>query len=147
SSQYPVKYAWGTEANVNAVGGNYLQERYPGATESFSFTGTSVGLTMWMGPARGTATVTISDTSPVTQVIDTYQATTGDKTFSWSGLANIKHTVKLTVNGANNPPSTGVWIGLDAIQVNGSPATPGLTATWSDGPGFGYRFTGQKGAA
>ena len=144
AGQYPLKYTWGSVSNAGAVGGSYLQGQYADATQAFAFKGTSVSLIMWAGPDRGMATVSITGSS-VNETIDTYQAAAGDKSFTWTGLSNKKHTVTLTVNGTENPASTSALIGFDAVQVNGSPFAPKLTTTWSDGPGFGYRFSSQTG--
>ena len=148
SDQYPLQYAWGKVVNAAAVGGSYLQDQFADAGESFPFTGTSLDLIMWGGPDRGTAKVTITSAgqADVTQTIDTYAASAGDQTFSFNGLPAGKHTASITLTGQKNAASSGTYIGFDAVRVNGAPFTPKLSATWSDGPGFGYRFTRQKGA-
>jgi hypothetical protein len=149
-TDYPVKYGWGTVNNASALGGSYVQEQYPQASEKYSFTGSSLDLVMWAGPDRGTAKILI--TSPghpkVKQTINTYAAAPGDLTFSWPALVAGKHTVTITATGANIAPSTNTWVAVDAITVDGSTTmTPKGTARWSDGPGYGYAFTGQKGAS
>ncbi len=147
----PIKYGWGVVKNAGALGGSYVQERYPNASEKYSFSGSSLGVVMWAAPDRGTATVVITSTTApkkITQQINTYAASGGDLSFSpWGALPAGKHTVTITTNGANVAPSTGTWVAIDAITTDsGTDATPKLTGMWSDGGGYGYRFTGQKGA-
>jgi hypothetical protein len=148
--QYPVRYTWGTVANAVALGGSYVQELNPNASEKFSFSGTSLALVMWGGPDRGTATVTITSTgaTKITQQINTYAASPGDVTFSWPSLVSGSHTVTVMVNGADVAPSTNTWVSIDAVTENGSTiVTPALTGMWSDGGGYPYVFTGKKGAS
>jgi len=147
-AQYPLKYAWGKVSNAAATGGSYLQDQYPGASESFAFTGTSLDLIMWCGPDRGQASVVITTPGQpdVVQTIDTYSAGAGDKTFSFPSLPSGKHTATVTATGNANAASTDTLIGFDAVRVNGSAFAPTLAATWSDGGGFGYVFTRQKSA-
>jgi hypothetical protein len=145
---YPLTYKWGSVSYAGAVGGSYLQEGLVNASESFSFTGTSLGLVMWSGPDRGKAKVVITTKGEAnnTRGIDTYAATAGDKTFSWTGLSNAKHTVKIVVRGTQNAQSTGPLIGFDAVTVNGTQFNPKLTARWSDGAGTNVWLSGQTGA-
>jgi hypothetical protein len=140
-----VTYFWGNVKKAAALGGSFVQDKWQGATEKFSFTGTSLDLVFWGGPNRGKATVTISTSgSPaITQAVATHAATAGDKTFSWSGLAAVKHTVTITVKGTRNGASSDTLIGVDAFKVDGiTTDTPVLTASWS--PIFGYTFTTQQ---
>ena len=143
-------YQWGIVKKASALGGSYVQEQYGHASEKYWFSGSSLGVVMWTRPDGGTATVTItSATTPKTQTttIDTYAAVRGDHTFSWSSLPAGTHTVTITTTGSHGPASTGSWVTIDGIIVDGTTsATPRLTATWSDGPGYGYEFTGQKAA-
>ena len=124
-NQFPVKYAWGTVPNAAALGGTYVQEQFPGASETYSFTGSSLGLIAWAGPDRGTAAVKI--TTPghpaVSQTIDLYAPSAGDATFSWPSLVAGKHTIKITANGASNPPSAGSWVSIDGFSVTAPPST------------------------
>jgi hypothetical protein len=144
-------YGWGVVKNSSALGGSYVQEQYADASETYSFSGSSLGLVMWMRPNGGTATVTITSTTApktTTNTIDTYSALTGDHTFTFFPLPPGRHTVTITTTGAHDAASKGSWVTIDAISVDGVvTSTPVLTATWSDGPGYGYDFTGQGGAS
>jgi hypothetical protein len=143
-------YEWGTVDNASALSGSYVQEQYADASERYSFSGSSFGLVMWTRPDGGTATVRITSATAktTTRTIDTYAAVARDHSFSWTSLAPGKHTVTITTTGAHRTASTGSWITVDGVIVDGATtAAPSLTATWSDGPGYGYVFTGQKGAS
>jgi hypothetical protein len=120
--QFPVRYAWGAVVNAAALGGSYVQELNPNASEKFSFSETSLALVMWGGSDRGTATVTITSTgaTKITRQINTYAASPRDVTFTWPSLVSGSHTVTVMVNGANVAPSTNTWVSIDAVTENGS---------------------------
>jgi len=146
--QYPVKYTWAKVVNAAALGGSYVREFYPAATESFTATGASLGVVTWNGPDGGTATVTITTPGQptITQGIDTYAAVAGDVVNTFGGLPAGKHTVKVTVDGAHNGTSTGNWVRIDATVVGGvTNNTPALTAMWPNYPAA-YAYTSTKGA-
>jgi hypothetical protein len=143
-------YEWGTVENASAQGSSYVQEQYADASEKYSFSGSSFGLVVWTRPDGGTATVRITSATAktTTRTIDTYAALARDHTFSWASLPAGKHTVTITTTEAHRAASTGSWVTIDGVVVDGATtATPSLTATWSDGPGYGYVFTGQKRAS
>jgi hypothetical protein len=142
-------YKWATVKDPAALGGSYVEEDYPNATQTFTAKGSSVGIVTLDGPTGGTATVTVTTPhqTTVTQVINTYQATLGEQTTTISNLPNGTHTVTLSVNGANVSPSTGTWVRLDGVVVNGvMQETPKTTALWPNFPGS-YTYTGSKGAS
>jgi hypothetical protein len=148
--EFPQRYSWGEVANENAFGGSYVEERYPNATASYTFTGTSFELWMWGGPDRGTATVTVTSANAPTitkRRINTYAATPGPIKFSWPQLAAGSHTVTVTTTGAKDDQSTDAWVGIDAVVVNDvRTETPRLAATWAQPTGYPYSFTGTKNA-
>jgi hypothetical protein len=147
--QYPLKYAWGKVKNAGALGGSYLQEVFPGATLTFTASGTSIGLVMWKGPDGGTASVKVTNQGGTVRhlSIDTYAAAAGDATTTVSGLTNTAHRVTITVDGTSNPPSTGSKVRLDATVSGGvTNATPKVTAFWPNYPGA-YVYTNTKGAS
>jgi hypothetical protein len=151
-NQYPITYKWGTVTNANAHGGSYATESASPASETFSFSGGSLDVFLWQGPAQGIATVKVTTPGKkaVTQTVDTYSATKGDllPAATFTGLAAGPHTAVITVTGTKNAASTGTAIGVDGFNVDGVPNdTPKLTARWSDGPGYGYAYTRQKGAS
>jgi hypothetical protein len=131
-SQYPVTYTWASVKRAAALGGSFVQEESPGGSETFSATGTSVGIVTWDAPDGGTATVTVTNgTTRVTRTIDTYAASPGDQTSTISGLNNIAHSVTIRVKGAHDASSTGDWVRIDGTIVGGvTQDTPGLTAAW-----------------
>ena len=147
--EFPQRYSWGEVANENAVGGSYVEERFPNATASYTFTGTSFELGMWGGPDRGTATVTITSAGApkITETVDTYRPTPRPIKFSWPQLAAGSHTVTVTTTGAKDDRSTDTWVGIDAVVVNDvRTETPRLAATWAQPTGWPYSFTGTKNA-
>jgi hypothetical protein len=146
--QYPVSYKWETVKNTSALGGSYVEERYPGATETFTATGTSVGIVTWDAPDGGIATVTVTNGKkpPVTQTIDTFAASAGDQTTTISGLTSGSHTVTIGVDGTSDASSTGQWVRVDATVVSGvTHVSPTLTALWPNYPG-NYAYSGAAGA-
>jgi hypothetical protein len=142
-------YKWATVKDPAALGGSYVEENYPNATQTFTAKGSSVGIITLDGPTGGIATVTVTTPhqTTVTHVINTYQATPGEQTTTISNLPTGTHTVTLSVNGANVSPSTGTWVRLDGIVVNGiTQGTPKTSALWPNFPGS-YTYTGSKGAS
>ena len=144
---YPVKFTWAKVVNAAARGGSYVQNNSAGQTETFTATGSSLGIITWNGPDGGTATVTVTTPGQptVTRVIDTYAATAGGITTTISGLPTGTHTLTVSVDGAHNPASTGTWVRVDAMVVAGVVKnTPALTASvWPNFPGD-YAYTGAK---
>jgi hypothetical protein len=129
-----VTYAWASVEQAGALGGSYVQEESPGGKETFSATGSSVGIVTWDTPNGGTATVTVTNGKgkpKVTRAIDTYAASTGDHTTTIAGLNSAAHTVTIEVKGARDASSTGDWVRIDATVVGGvTQDTPKLIAAW-----------------
>jgi hypothetical protein len=132
-SQYPVTYAWATVKQALALGGSYVREESSGGKETFSATGTSVGIVTWDAPNGGTATVTVTNgRKKLTRSIDTYAASAGDRTTTISGLDSAAHTVTISVNGGHDASSTGDWVRIDGTVVGGvTQDTPKFTAEWA----------------
>jgi len=135
-AQYPLKFGWGSVSNAAASGGSYLQDKWAGASTTWSFTGTSLSLVFWGGPDRGVANVVVTTPGQpnVTATLDTYAAVAGHVTVALPTLLAGSHTVKITANGTKNGTSTDTQVGLDGYQT----ATTSVTtwhpaATWSGG--------------
>ena len=144
-NQAPIAYKWGSVTNSS---GTYVTAGEAGATETHSFTGTSLGIHFWYGPSAGQAIVKVA--GQPAQTVDTYAATAGDQIYTFPNpLPAGKHKVTITVGPNTNASSSGDNIGIGAFIVNGTTdAAPKLTATWSDGPNhsYGYAFSREKGA-
>ena len=146
--QYPLSYKWAMVKNAAAQGGSYVEERYPGATQSFQASGASVGIVTWNAPDGGTAAVKVTTPNQptITKRIDTYAPVAGDHTATISALPAGTHTVTVTVNGAQDASSTGSWVRIDATVVGGvQKPSPKLTSLWPNYPTDTY--TGSKGAS
>ena len=137
-------YTWPKQSAAQAAGGTYLREQWGGATLAYTFKGTAVTWKTVKGPDQGTAKVTISNSSVNGATVNNYQATTAfGAGVTFSGLPSGKHTLKITVNGAKGDPAgTGTWVSVDAFTVGlTTAANPKVTTTWTDGGGFGYRWS------
>jgi hypothetical protein len=143
-----LQYAWATVSDAGALGSSYVADPWGGATERYSFKGTSHQLMLWGAPNGGQAQIDITSAhaATITQIVDTYAPSGGDLTYSWPSLPSGSHTVTITVIGAHNPSSTGNSIGVDATVTNGvTTESPTLTAQWA--PLGDYEFTGQASAS
>jgi trimeric autotransporter adhesin len=146
-NQYPLTYKWGPIANAGALGGSYAIEDGTDASQTFTFTGTSLGVVLWAGPGNGKAKIKVTNSGLSTQTVDTYAATAGDRTVSFPSLPAGTHKVTTTLTGTKNSASTGYAVGVDGFIVNAvTNATPTTNATLSDGPNYGYVYSRYKGA-
>ena len=140
-------YRWGYVASPTALGGSYRRERYPGATWSKAFSGTSLTWFTAKGPNQGRASVTITNSSVSGQIVDTYAATLqAGAPVTFGALPSGSHTVTVRVLGDKNPASGGTFVAVDGYAVGGgSPVTdPTTTYAW---PNFGagsYAYSSLK---
>jgi len=137
-------YTWPKQTSALAAGGSYLREQWGGATLTYTFKGTSITWKTIKGPDQGTAKVSITNSSVNGAAVNNYQATTAfGAGVTFSGLPAGKHSLKITVNGAKGDPAgTGTWVSVDAFTVGGTQtANPKVKTTWTDGGGFGYRWS------
>ncbi len=137
-------YTWPKRSSALAAGGSYLREQWGGATLTYAFRGTSITWTTVKGKDQGTATVSISNSTVNGVTVNNYKATTAfGSAVTFSGLPSGNHTLLITVDGAKGAPAgTGTWVSVDAFTVRSTEvATPKVTTTWTDGGGFGYRWS------
>jgi hypothetical protein len=148
STDPSLSYGWGhiDVSNPEDLSRTLYQDKWQGASETFSFTGTSLDIPFWADQDRGKARVRITTPGApaIVQTVDTYAASPGRKTVSRSGLSPGKHTVTITVLGTKRAASSDTWVGVedDWVTPIGHSA---LTHTWS--PILGYAFTTQNGAS
>ena len=112
---------WTVAPVPGAYGGSVHFATKPGANATLnSLTWTVVGNGAWvstLGPDRGKATVTVDGGPPT--IIDLYAPTQQPAQVVWT-LGNLgpgTHTVVVTVQGAQNPASTGSRVDVDAFVV------------------------------
>ena len=115
------KETWPRIANASASGGAYAAARQAGATQSFTFSGTSASILAMTGPAGGNADVYVDGVKVTATPVSFYSSSTKWKVAVWSatGLAAATHTITLRALGTKTGASTGTWIWLDAFVGDG----------------------------
>ena len=106
---------WSTASDPTASGGTWRSSAVAGNTASFSFTGGTVTWYSNRGPARGIAGITLDGVSKGT--VDLYAKGSTQYARTFTGLANTKHTLVLTVTGNKNAASTGRSVVVDRFAV------------------------------
>lgn len=146
-----VSYTWATIADPTALGGSYLFEEYPGASQSFTARGSQVGVVTLDGPDGGKATVWVETPGYplITQEIDTYNPVWGPVSHPIANLPKGEHVFTVVVQGERNEASSGQRIRLDGISLGKRVvATPKTVARWPNFPGgFVYSATPQATAS
>ena len=152
---------WVTASNPSHSAGNYLYTVTPGSAMNMSFTGTSISWITLRGPSNGIARVTLDGGTPVD--VNLYADTSQFKQTVWqvNGLSNGRHTLRIECTGSKDTSSTGKFVGVDALEIVGSPterryeqseALMNFAGSWTDKTdvgmsGGGYKFTGTAGAS
>lgn len=147
--QNPIGYSWATVNNKQALGGSFVREQFPGASETFRAKGRSIGMVTLRGPDGGKATVLISTPGQptVTKHINLYAAQAGSKRFIWRGLPMGRHIVTVSVDGSTSPKSSNTWVRIDGtVTGKVTHKSPVLAATWPNYPGI-YAYSASKGAS
>ena len=109
--------SWLGTRNTRASGGSYRRSSVPGASTTFTFTGTSVTWVAAQTPSLGIADVFI-DGRRVDTVDEYATSTIWEVAHTYAGLTDAKHVVRVVVRGAHNPSSAGNQIYSDAFIVN-----------------------------
>ena len=105
---------WLGTRNTRASGGSYRRSAVPGASTTFTFTGSSVTWLAAQTPSLGLADVFIDGRRVDT--VDGYGTTTIWKVpHTYAGLTNDRHVIRVVVRGAHNPNSAGNLVFSDAF--------------------------------
>ena len=89
----------------------------PGASTTFTFTGTSVTWLGFQGPSQGLADVFIDGRR--VETVDGYAARTAWKVaHTYAGLTDARHVIRVVVQGAHNPSSVGDLVTSDAFVLS-----------------------------
>jgi hypothetical protein len=124
--------AWAPDTLGVPSGGQALVSEKPGATASFTFTGTGIS---WIGDAafnRGVARVFLDGN---VSIVDTYSDIRHDQQalFVAKGLTPGLHTITIEVTQMKNVNAEGSGISVDAFDIeNGGPASGNVIAN----PGY-----------
>ncbi len=112
------RYAWGRKADPRALGGSYLVDRRPAASQTFGFRGGAITLFSVSGPTMGRAGVSIDDTPAGT--IDGYARSLREGVrHRFTGWGSGAHSLTVRVLGTKAPRARGTLVGLDAVRANG----------------------------
>jgi len=117
--------SWTGVHDSRVIGGEYRTTGTAGAKARFTFTGTGVTWVTRKGPDQGIAYVSIDGQSRGT--FDLYAAQPQSYDQTYSGLANGRHRLDITVTGKKNPTSTGTGVAVNAFVV-------GTTTTYDAAP-------------
>ncbi len=126
-----VDYTWRSVAKAGTFGGSFVTDHLKGATASFSFTGTQVAWYTLMGPAQGTASVTIDGHPRGT--FNQYATTVNTKVArTFKGLTAGPHSITIHVLGKRgSQAATDAQVAVDAFRAGGKVIwTPALDARW-----------------
>ncbi len=115
---------WTSFSNANLYRGSYRYTYSSAATLTVSFSGTSVRWITSKAPDCGIASVSIDGGEPM--LVDLYSAGYYYKQTAWTSpvLENGAHTMTITWTGTKHPSATSTRVGVDAIDVLGTLATP-----------------------
>jgi hypothetical protein len=114
---------WSAYSNAAYSGGSYKYTNVPGSTVTIAFVGTELDWITVKGPDFGKANVSVDNGTPTE--VDLYNATNAfqQKVFSASGLSSGLHTFTITCLGTKNASATNTYVGLDAVECDGTLAT------------------------
>lgn len=111
---------WTTYANAVHSGGSYKYTNAKGSSVTIAFNGTRLDWITAKGPMFGIADVVV-DGRAATQV-DLYDPAVKyqQKVCSTGALSAGPHTVTISCKGAKNASATNTYIGIDAVETDGS---------------------------
>jgi hypothetical protein len=114
---------WLSYSNAAYSGGSYKYTNVPGSSVTIAFTGTQFNWITVKGPVFGKASVVIDNGTP--SEVDLYNATNAfqQNVFSAGTLTSGLHVVTITCEGTKNASATGTYVGMDAIETDGTLAT------------------------
>ncbi|MCC7369035.1 MAG: hypothetical protein IT306_11470, partial [Chloroflexi bacterium] len=121
---------WPAQTDSSALSGSERIGEFGGDSASHTFTGSSVQVVYRQDTNRGIAAIKIDGTT-VGQ-LDQYGPALAQQKATYS-VAPGAHTIQIVVNRAKQSASSGYYVGLDALLVDGggasSPGTATATAT------------------
>jgi subtilisin len=122
-------YYWRSVATNKAYGGALVEDRFAGATATFSFTGSSISWYSMRGPDQGLARVEIDGVDKGD--FDNYRSSAQYLyRRSWSVAAG-NHKIKIVALGKKNSHATNTYANIDAFTVGATlNKNPTLQTTW-----------------
>ena len=129
-----IQEQWATVSDTNSFYGYYSEASMPGATYSYTFTGTSVTWYTHQGPDQGIAGVSITNPAgkAVNTTVDDYAASPGDQVpFTYSGLTNRTHTITIKALYQNNSSSSGYYVSVEGFSIGGAVQTRAYGQQWA----------------
>ncbi len=130
---------WATTETSWAGMGRFVYANSSGAVVTASFKGTSIKLTAKKGPEYGKAKVRLDGGKA--EYIDFYSPSAACQQFVYQkeGLADTAHTLTLEWAGVKNDASSGYYISLDVLVVQGAlTQAPGITRYQQDASQLSY---------
>jgi probable HAF family extracellular repeat protein len=116
ASCYTFAGRWTRTTLSGAAGGQVQAATAAGASATFAFSGTSVGLVTTKGPDRGKLEFWVDGVKRST--VDLYASTvTARQVVAINGLLNGAHTVTVKVLGTRNAAATGAQVDVDGFVV------------------------------
>jgi hypothetical protein len=108
---------WYTVKRTYYSGRSAMAAVTSGSSVSFSFAGSAVRWIGYKDEWSGIASVYVDGQFKAT--VDTYASPSENQPAVWgiSGLASTTHTLKIVVQGTQNPASGGSWVWVDAFDV------------------------------
>jgi hypothetical protein len=112
-----VKEAWDRDTSSSALGSSYVVTSRAGASDTLTFTGTSVALLAARGTDGGYANVHVDSRS--TTKVSFYAAARQwqRSVYKLSGLSNTKHTLVVSALGTRPSASAGSFVRIDGARV------------------------------
>lgn len=131
-SSLGARQAWAKVTTTQALGGSQSVASRQGASATWRFTGSAIGVYFGTGPSNGTVDVIVDGKKVRTW--KTYSSTTNYRVLkSLTGLSNKAHTITLRVTGSKGgTPSRGTAVAFDGYRVGSKiTSTPSATARWA----------------
>ena len=116
-------FHWGVRDDPRAFGGSYLFERRPGATATFSVSGSTFTLWTIAGPTFGRSRIEIDGAFRTR--LDRHRSSFAVVPKTFSGLGRGEHTMRVVTlsSAAGGPSATGIDAIADTGGTRRSPAT------------------------
>ena len=134
-------YRWGARDDPRAFGGSYLFERRPGATATFTVSGSAVTLWTVAGPIFGRSRIEVDGAFRTR--LDRHRSSFAVVPKTFSDLGRGEHTVRVVTlsSSSGGPTGTGIDAIADADGIRRSPATSDarwgpVDAASADGGGY-----------
>lgn len=108
-------YRWSRTSHPDASGGRYARADQARAAMRFTFRGTRIDWHTLFSRANGKAKVFID--GRLRRTVDTYRAATRLGRYSFRGLSDRVHTIRIVVLGSRNAKSRGTTVTVDRFVV------------------------------